>query len=191
MADAGELLAVIEEAVAAFRREGITYFITGSLASSVHGEFRATNDVDIVADVTPANVAALVDHLVRSFFVDRDAAIEAVESKTGFNAIHKSTYLKLDVFPCDSAFDREAARRAESILMPGAAQALRVATKEDILLAKLRWYRLGDEQSEVQRRDIRQLLALNRDALDSAYLDNWAAVLGVSDLLERFASDIR
>lgn len=75
--------------------------------------------------------------------------------------------------------------------MPGGAQALRVATKEDILLAKLRWYRLGDEQSEVQRRDIRQLLALNRDALDSAYLDNWAAVLGVSDLLERFASDIR
>ncbi|MGH7695556.1 MAG: hypothetical protein ACRENH_11275 [Gemmatimonadaceae bacterium] len=191
MAEAAELLAVIEQAVAAFRHEGITYFITGSLASSVHGEFRATNDVDLVAEVTPANVGALIDRLTSSFFVDREAAIEAVASRAAFNAIHKSTYLKLDVFPCDSAFDREAARRAESMLMPGAAEPLRVATKEDILLAKLRWYRLGDEQSEVQRRDIRQLLALNRDALDSAYLGTWANVLGVADLLQHFERDLR
>ncbi len=114
----------------AFRLEGITRFITGSLANSVHGEFRATNDVDVVADVTPANVDPLIDGLARGFFVDHEAAIEAVASRAAFNAIHESTYLKLDVFACDSAFDREAARRAESILMPGAAEPLRVATKE-------------------------------------------------------------
>jgi hypothetical protein len=191
MADAAELLGVIEEAVSAFQREGIAYFITGSLASSVHGEFRATNDVDIVADVTPDNVGRLVDRLAPTFYVDRDAAMEAVEAKAGFNAIHKSTYLKLDVFLYDSAFDLEAARRAESILLPGAGVPLLVATKEDILLAKLRWYRLGDEQSEVQRRDIRQLLALNVDALDSVYLDKWATVLAVNDLLQRFQRDVR
>lgn len=191
MADAAELLAVIQEAVAAFRLEGITYFITGSLASSVHGEFRATNAVDIVADVTSANISPLVDGLARTFFVDRDAAIEAVKTGSAFNAIHKSTYLKLDVFQCDSTFDREAARRAESMLMPGAAEPLRVATKEDILLAKLRWYRLGDEQSEVQGRDIRQLLELNRNALDFAYLGTWANVLGVTDLLQRFTRAVQ
>ncbi len=75
--------------------------------------------------------------------------------------------------------------------MPGAAEPLRVATREDILLAKLRWYRLGDEQSEVQRRDIRQLVALNRDAFDSAYLGTWAHVLGVADLLRQFERDLR
>lgn len=54
---------------------------------------------------------------------------------------------------------------------------------EDILLAKLRWYRLGGESSEVQRRDVRQLIVLNRDALDMGYLRQWATVLGVDDLL--------
>ena len=49
MTDVNELLHVVNSMVAALRRNGIDYFITGSFASSVHGEFRATNEIDIVA----------------------------------------------------------------------------------------------------------------------------------------------
>ncbi len=31
-------------------RAGVTWFVGGSVASSVHGRFRATHDVDVVAD---------------------------------------------------------------------------------------------------------------------------------------------
>jgi hypothetical protein len=61
-----------------------------------------------------------------------------------------------------------------------------VASTEDILLAKARWYRLGGETSEVQRRDIESLVALNRASLDREYLARWAGNLGVEDLVERF-----
>jgi hypothetical protein len=61
-----------------------------------------------------------------------------------------------------------------------------VATREDILLAKLQGFRLGDESSEQQRRDIEGIVALNRDRLDRAYLTRWARDLQVEDLLNRF-----
>ena len=94
--------------------------------------------------------------------------------------------MKVDIFPCLTDFDRHAALRAESIAVSGAVAPLRVATAEDILLAKLRWYRLGNEESEVQRRDIRGLIALNRTEMDLEYRERWSPVLGVADLLKLF-----
>jgi hypothetical protein len=63
---------------------------------------------------------------------------------------------------------------------------IRVASREDILLAKLHWYRLGDESSEQQRRDILGIVAMNREVLDTSYLSHWASQLGVHDLRTRF-----
>ncbi len=186
MTDVSELRAVVESVATAFQREDVTYFISGSLASSVHGEFRATNDVDIVAALEQRHLPGLVDGLSGEFITDLHQAIAALDSGTSFNLIHRQTYLKVDVFPLRTAFDREAARRAVEIVMPGGAVPLRVVTKEDILLAKLRWYRLGDEVSEVQRRDVESLVVMNRETLDRAYLDTWSEVLGVGDLLDRF-----
>ena len=186
MTDVSELRAVVESVVTAFQHADVTYFISGSLASSVHGEFRATNDVDIVAALEQHHLPGLMGGLTDKFIADLPQAIAALDSGTSFNLIHRQTYLKVDVFPLRTAFDREAARRAVEIVMPGSSVPLRVATKEDILLAKLRWYRLGDEVSEVQRRDIESLVVMNRQTLDRAYLNTWSEALEVRDLLDRF-----
>jgi hypothetical protein len=63
-----------------------------------------------------------------------------------------------------------------------------VASAEDILLAKLRWYRMGGEVSESQWSDIAGILAVNPD-LDAAYLHTWAARLGAGDLLDKAVAD--
>ena len=186
---ATDLYATLETLVAALHHQNINYFITGSVASSVHGEYRATNDVDIVADIVPETAAALVDELEKEFVADAQQARDAIGSGSSFNLIHRHTFLKIDVFPCVTALDREALRRADAIALPGAVQPLRVATAEDVLLAKLRWYALGDEQSEVQRRDIRALISLNRPSLDLAYARSWSATLGLAPLLERFLGE--
>ena len=65
-----------------------------------------------------------------------------------------------------------------------------VATAEDILLAKLRWYREGGEVSDRQWSDITGLIA-NNPALDWDYLNPWAARLRVEDLLARGMEDAR
>ena len=103
-----------------------------------------------------------------------------------FNLIHRSSFLKVDIFPLVTAFDEVVADRAVAVTLPGLSGALRVASAEDILLAKLRWYRLGNESSEVQRRDIEGLIALTGDRLDFTHLRAWAPALAVGDLLSRF-----
>ncbi len=46
-----EILQAITPLIEAFEQLGIPYYIGGSVASSVHGRRRATQDVDIVADL--------------------------------------------------------------------------------------------------------------------------------------------
>lgn len=163
----------------------VPYFVTGSLASSMHAEFRATNDIDIVADFGSVDLRALMRAFDAEFFADPVQAVTAVAQGQSFNLIHRVSYLKVDFFPVVSAFNRAALARAEEVSLGEGVPALRVATREDILLAKLWWYRLGAESSEQQHRDIQGIIALNRDRLDHAYLDRWASELGVHDLLDR------
>jgi len=183
MSDTSDLVEVVDAVIAALRGHAIPYFITGSFASSVHGEFRATADIDLVAAISASALPALMREWDVAFVVDAEQAMSALAAGMSFNLIHRTTYLKVDLFPCENAFNRSALTRAVTIEIPGAKESLRVSSLEDILLAKLRWYRLGGESSEVQRRDVRQLIALNRDALDVGYLRQWASVLGVDDLL--------
>ena len=95
--------------------------------------------------------------------------------------------MKVDVFiPKNRPFDRQQLGRRQSwIADADSGRAIYVTTPEDTILAKLAWYRLGDEVSDRQWRDILGVLAVQGDRLDLVYMREWAASLGVSDLLER------
>lgn len=191
MTDTSELLDVVNATAAALHRHGIEYFVTGSFASSVHGEFRATNDIDIVAVLDARRLEAWLAERSTTFLTDLDQAREALATGGSFHLIHSTTYLKVDVFPCVSAFNREAIRRAVAVSLPGASEPLRVASLEDIILSKLWWFRLGGETSETQQRDVRRLVALNRPRLDVPYLEQWAAELKVEICSRCFSRDQR
>ena len=60
-----------------------------------------------------------------------------------------------------------------------------VASPEDILLAKLEWYRMGGEVSERQWRDVIGVLRVQAGVLDVDYLQRMARELEVADLLEQ------
>jgi hypothetical protein len=62
---------------------------------------------------------------------------------------------------------------------------LPVASQEDIVLQKLRWYRLGGETSERQWGDVLGVLRARSGDLDLAYLRAQAAGAGLEDLLDR------
>jgi hypothetical protein len=164
---------------------GIPHTVGGSLASSFAGEPRSTVDIDIVAAIADSQVEALVARLSPAFYVDADALRRAIRTRTSANLIHQETQLKIDLFvaggtPLDA---RQIARRLRVDLAPG--RHLHVHPPEDILLQKLRWYRLSGEVSDRQWRDIVAVVRVQGAALDRAYLQDGARVLGVSDLLER------
>jgi hypothetical protein len=186
VSDARELLDAVDTVVRSLQRSGVSYFVTGSVASSMHGEYRATNDVDVVAALSSSDIASFIADMSEAFVADLEQAHQALVLETSFNLIHRSSFLKVDVFPLVTSFDRSAAERADVVMLTGATAPLRIATREDILLAKLRWYRMGAESSEVQRRDIAALIALNRANFDMAYVEEWATRLNVRDLLVRF-----
>ncbi len=56
---------------------------------------------------------------------------------------------------------------------------------EDSILLKLTWYIQGGSTSEKQLNDIRGVLTVQKDALDSEYLKKWASRLEVADVLDK------
>ncbi len=182
-----EPIAVTLAVAGVLDRLGVPYFIGGSLATAVHGVARATLDADIIADLKTDQVDRFVQDLGATFYADADAIRDAVHRQASFNVIHLKTMFKVDVFVRSRApFDQAQFRRrmiAELAEEPG--HSAYVASPEDNMLAKLLWYRSGGEVSDRQWRDVVTVIGVYGDRLDLPYLRQWAARLGVADLLER------
>lgn len=165
----------------------VPYLIGGSFASTVHGELRTTLDTDLVADLRAEHVAPFVQALEAAFYVDAGMIQDAIVRQGSFNLIHLDTMFKVDVFiPKSRAFDREQLRRrARYVVTTEPECTAYVATAEDIILAKLEWYRQGGDISERQWRDVLGVLQVQAERLDIAYLRRWATALDIAELLER------
>lgn len=167
-------------------RLGIPHVITGSFASSVHGEPRSTDDVDVVADVRPAHVPPLITALAAEWYVSEPAMREAIDAGTSFNAIHLPTGVKVDIFVVgNDPFDARRVADARPMRLGEPAAVLRIDSAEHILLRKLEWFRRGGETSDRQWRDVLGIIRTQGTRLDRAELATWADRLGVADLLAR------
>lgn len=62
-----ETLEVLRQVTTALEQVGVPYRVSGSVASSALGVPRATLDIDIVADLTPHQVASLAHLLGQDF----------------------------------------------------------------------------------------------------------------------------
>lgn len=189
-----QYLAALTPLIDLLDRLGIAWYVGGSVASTVHGRFRATNDVDLIAGLRAEHAEALCVALDADHYIDEDSIRDAVRRRSSFNLLHFETGLKIDVFvAADSEY--EARVRARRVLQPvgggSSARPLWIASAEDTILAKLAWYRRGGEVSERQWSDIQGVMELRDRDLDIDYLRRWAPVLGVADLLERALREAR
>lgn len=173
---------------------GIRYVVGGSVASSLYGVPRATQDVDLVADVQLSHVGPLTAALVGSFYIDAEMIRDAIKHRSSFNVVHLATMFKADIFIMKGdSWSREEMTRArtEEVDVAENKVAIRFASPEDTLLHKLVWYKLGSQVSDRQWGDILGVLNVQGDALDQEYLDRWAPLLDVSSLLLRARSERR
>lgn len=153
----------------------VPYMLTGSLASSMYGIPRATNDVDIVIAPTRDQLLNLVQLFQRvGLTVHTESALNAHRNRTLFNVIDFSRSLKVDlILRKDRQFSVTEFERRETYDVQG--MRLTLATPEDVLLAKLEWAKMGDSARQLE--DAAGILKMQRDTLDLEYIEEWVQVL--------------
>jgi hypothetical protein len=178
---------LLADVIGRLDRTGIPHMVTGSLASSYHGEPRATLDLDIVIDPSPATLSRLVEDLAAAgFYVDAKTAEAALRERSQFNAIGPDV-TKVDfIIRKDRPFSIEEFARREPADLLGTSGF--VATAEDLVVAKLEWAAASD--SDRQRRDVLGIVRVAVD-LDEAYIDRWAAALEVGEAWRAIRDEAR
>lgn len=167
---------------------GIPYMTTGSVASSIHGRPRATQDVDVVIDPTEDQLDSLITRLGQEYYISREAAFEALRSRTMFNVIGLDDGWKTDLIVCkDRPFSRQEFKRRCQVEVMG--QKLWLVAPEDIILNKLEWMR--GRGSDVQYSDALGVAISQWSNLDLQYLNKWGTELGVEDLLVHLLNEAK
>ncbi len=173
---------------------GLPHAIGGSLASSVWGEYRSTNDADIGVRLLAHQADALIDAFPDPYLLSRNEIAEGLASRDAYRTVqllHMDEAFKIDLFLLtdDSYTESELERRRTVEVLPGIN--LPFLAAENIAIQKLRWFRAGNEVSDRQWNDIVRLLDIQLPALDIEYISHWCGHFAVDDLLDRALSQVR
>lgn len=176
-------LDVVRFAVQTCDQLGLTYAVVGSYASSIYGEGRYTQDVDLLIDLQPEQVSEFCNQFSpEEWYVSEEAALNAVRRRRMFNILHSASANKIDVMiPSDTEWgQQQLSRRTLSGLLPD--YPVYTAHPEDVILSKLRYYKQGE--SDKHLRDIIGMLKNSSDLIDRDRVAHWAERLKVLDIWE-------
>lgn len=157
-------------------RAGISYAIVGSVASSVYGEPRATNGVDLLIQLSRAEAGRLAGAFPEAAFYVPPREIIEVElgrSHGGhINVMALETMMKADFYPVSPAEAEWFARRRA---LEVAGRTVWFAIPEAVIVHKLRFFREGGGERHL--RDIRGMLAAGE--VDRALIDQAVQALAL------------
>jgi hypothetical protein len=163
----------------------IPFMLTGSMAMNQYAMPRMTRDIDFVLDMKPSDGSRLVETFEDDYFVQLEAVESALKHRSMFNLIHNETVLKVDcILLKNSDYARTEFQRRKPLAVRDEDMSLDfqtvIVTKEDLILAKLRW--MHDSRSETQQKDVKNLL---QSGYDQEYVNHWAEKMALQELLAR------
>jgi len=170
---------LLSRLTSALERAQVPYMLTGSVASSAHGLPRSTRDLDIVIAPTRAQLLTLIQQFPDShYYADKQQALQALSNRSQFNVIDYSSAWKVDfIIAEDSDYGREAFGRRRFIEIAG--NHVYIASPEDVLIAKLRWAKLGGSDRQLQ--DAAGILSTQGGNLDVVYVEQWVRNLSLEE----------
>jgi hypothetical protein len=193
LSETQDLVDALAPVVSALQKLGIRYFVAGSVASSFHGAVRSTMDVDIVCELGDDQVSLFLKSLAGNYYGNEAALRDAVQRKSCFNLIHLPSSFKVDIFVSRGRpFDIDSMNRATlETIGDDPVLNVTIATAEDSIIAKLEWYKLGNQVSERQWDDVSRLMDLLGEQADIDYLQRAAQSVEVDELLTRLLEEKR
>jgi hypothetical protein len=172
----------LAQVVAALDRARIPYMVTGSFASSAHGEVRGTRDLDIVIAPTADQLRALIAEFPNDrYYAEELDALDALQHNSQFNIIDFRSSWKVDLI---IRKNRDFSRIEFERRRPHSISDVRVyvATPEDILIAKLEWAKIGESDRQIE--DSSGIISTQGPHLDRAYVERWVRELGLQQQWE-------
>jgi hypothetical protein len=191
-----DLVAAMQPAVCAFDDLGVSSYLAGSIASSLHGMQQLAQDVDLVVDLPVSSIAPLLTLLKPSYVLDEDAMREAVLTRMPCPLIHLDTLLKVDVIPPrPSLFETAMHPLVVTYTLDERYPSVRVASASEMILFKLQRYRRNEcSRSDGMRddsewNDILGMLKVQGPDLDLALLERWADTLSGAETWRQALAD--
>jgi hypothetical protein len=173
-----DLVVAVFDALAAL---GVPFMVSGSLASNFYGVPRATQDADLVLDLTTLPVEALAARLEDRFEVDRQVGFEAVTGSKRLVMRARGFAFDVELFGLTNEphdLERFARRRHVEVL----GRTVALPTVEDVIINKLRWFRLAGRRKDFE--DARNVIAVQGPAIDWSYVRRWCTDLDLVAVLE-------
>lgn len=187
-----DIILAVKPIIKTFDDLSISYYISGSIASSIYGMARATMDVDIVAAIESNHILPLRKYLEKEYYIDENIIADAIRRNTSFNLIHLETMIKIDVFiHKNESYQQETiCRKRKDILDENdTSTEYYFSSPEDIIIHKLQWYEMGGRISERQWLDVIGVIKVQGASLDKSYLKSWSEKLRIIELLKNAFSD--
>ncbi|MCB0284148.1 MAG: hypothetical protein H6627_12820 [Calditrichae bacterium] len=181
---------LLVKVVSELEKLNITYFITGSIASTIQGEPRATHDIDLVVNINTSQISEFTQLFqMPDYYLDEEAAQDALKKKGMFNLIDTNSGDKIDFWILtNDPFDQSRFRRR--IKINAFNRELNVSSPEDTILMKLKWAKLSGG-SEKQLNDCRSIFEFQKDNLDFTYINLWVNKLDLQSYWEKTQNQTR
>ena len=171
-----DLQRTVRAVVSALAALRIPFHVTGGLASSYYGEPRFTQDIDLVVKLDASQGESLTERLHTEFLVEPDVLQDAVRRGRMFQALHRTTFVKVD-FHVGERIEGELERSRVRSVFEGLS--VPIVAKEDAILSKLVWILEGSGKS---RQDVLGML-LDPEPVDIDFVRRRATDLGCAKIL--------
>jgi len=174
---------IVAAFITALNAAEIPHMIVGSLSSNAYGIERSTKDADFVVQLGSIPLRKLLEYLPPGFHIEPQIGFETITSSTRYRVRYQPLAFLIELFEVnDEPYD--ATRFQRRIATTYGGQKSFLPRPEDVVVTKLRWSRGGKSRAK-DVDDVRNVLAVQGDALDLTYIRHWCDQHGTRELFEQ------
>ncbi len=166
----------------------ISYVLVGSFAANVYGIVRATQDMDLVVQAESGQINALASALGNDFQRDPQLQFETVTGTTKTVFKERETGFIIEIFRLSND-PHDQTRFARRRKMEVFGRPTWILSAEDVLVTKLNWLHRVNRTKDLL--DVRNVIAVQGNAIDWPYVEGWCDQHGSRPLLEKIRAELR